>query len=144
MRIQLVDSSNRDHLLPLTFTRPVSALRCGILTIAEKYAQRGHVIGNDREGYPQTAPLKDKQGNPYTVLSYRDGPGANIERDHDGHEAKHERLNDPDYQQIALVPMDYETHGGENVALYAIGPQSQLFSGTLEQHWVFHSLKYAM
>lgn len=104
----------------------------------------GHVIGNDREGYRQTAPLKDKQGNPYTVLSYRDGPGANIERDHDGHEAKHERLNDPDYQQIALVPMDYETHGGEDVALYAIGPQSQLFSGTLEQHWVFHALKYAM
>ena len=104
----------------------------------------GHVIGNDREGYPQTAPLKDKQGNPYTVLSYRDGPGANIERDHDGDETKHEPLNDPEYQQIALVPMDYETHGGEDVALYAIGPQSQLFSGTLEQHWVFHALKYAM
>ena len=53
MRIQLVDSSNRDHLLPLTFTRPVSALRCGILTIAEKYAQRGHVIGNDTQSYLQ-------------------------------------------------------------------------------------------
>ena len=53
MRIQLVDSSYRDHLLPLTFTRPVSALRCGILTIAEKYAQRGHVIGNDTQSYLQ-------------------------------------------------------------------------------------------
>ena len=53
MHIQLVDSSNRDHLLPLTFTRPVSALRCGILTIAEKYAQRGHVIGNDTQSYLQ-------------------------------------------------------------------------------------------
>ena len=53
MRIQLVDSSNRDHLLPLTFTRPLSALRCGILTIAEKYAQRGHVIGNDTQSYLQ-------------------------------------------------------------------------------------------
>ena len=108
----------------------------------------GHVVGNDREGYPQTAPLKDKQGNPYTILSYRDGPGANIERDHDGHGEQHKKqdkqLNDPDYQQIALVPMDYETHGGEDVALYAIGPQAQLFSGTLEQHWVFHALKYAM
>ena len=27
----------RTNLLPLTFTRPVGALRCGILTIAEKW-----------------------------------------------------------------------------------------------------------
>ena len=40
--------------------------------------------------------------------------------------------------------MDYETHGGEDVALYAIGPQAQLFTGTLEQHWIFHALKYAL
>ena len=53
MRIQLVDSSNRDHLLPLTFTRPVSELRCGILTIAEKYSQRGHTIGNETQPYLQ-------------------------------------------------------------------------------------------
>lgn len=99
----------------------------------------GNVIGNDAEGYPQTTPLKDKQGNPYTALSYRDGPGANMDRENHG-----ENLYAPSYKQIALVPMDYETHGGEDVALYAIGPQSQLFSGTLEQHWVFHALKYAM
>jgi alkaline phosphatase len=100
----------------------------------------GNVVGNDAEGYPQTMPLKDKQGNTYTALSYRDGPGADINRE----EHDDEDLYDPNYQQIALVPMDYETHGGEDVALYAIGPQSQLFSGTLEQHWVFHALKYAM
>jgi alkaline phosphatase len=52
--------------------------------------------------------------------------------------------DNPNYRQAALVPMDYETHGGEDVALYAIGPQAQLFSGTLEQHWVFHALKYAL
>ena len=53
MRIQLVDSSNRDHLLPLTFTRPVSELRCGILTIAEKYTRRGHAVGNETQSYLQ-------------------------------------------------------------------------------------------
>ena len=31
------DPAIRPHLLPLTFTRPVAALRCGILTIAEKW-----------------------------------------------------------------------------------------------------------
>jgi UDP-N-acetylglucosamine diphosphorylase/glucosamine-1-phosphate N-acetyltransferase len=51
MRIQLVDTSSRDHLLPLTFTRPVGALRCGILTIAEKYSKRGHEIGYSTHDY---------------------------------------------------------------------------------------------
>ena len=51
MRIQLVDTSSRDHLLPLTFTRPVAGLRCGILTVAEKYTRRGHEVGYGTQGY---------------------------------------------------------------------------------------------
>lgn len=51
MRIQLVDTSSRDHLLPLTFTRPVAALRCGILTVAEKYTRRGHEVGYSTQDY---------------------------------------------------------------------------------------------
>lgn len=39
MTIILFDDSARDSLLPLTFTRPVAALRIGILTIAEKWAK---------------------------------------------------------------------------------------------------------
>ena len=105
----------------------------------------GHVVGNDAEGYPEQMPVKDTQGNAYTSLSYRDGPGADAHQGKQDKQVVHsDHLHDPNYQQIALVPMDYETHGGEDVALYAIGPQSQLFSGTLEQHWVFHALKYAM
>ncbi|WP_375415868.1 GlmU family protein [uncultured Hymenobacter sp.] len=34
------DPAIRPHLLPFTFTRPVGALRCGILTIAEKWQRR--------------------------------------------------------------------------------------------------------
>lgn len=36
--IILFDPDTREQLLPLTFTRPVSELRCGILTIKEKWA----------------------------------------------------------------------------------------------------------
>lgn len=53
MRIQLVDGASRNHLLPLTFTRPVAELRCGILTIAEKYTKRGHEVGHITEDYLQ-------------------------------------------------------------------------------------------
>lgn len=40
MTIILFDDSSRNGLLPLTFTRPVAALRLGILTIAEKWQYR--------------------------------------------------------------------------------------------------------
>ena len=36
----LFDDDTRDHLLPLTFTRPVCELRCGILTLREKWERR--------------------------------------------------------------------------------------------------------
>jgi len=42
------DPAIRPHLLPLTFTRPVAALRCGILTIAEKWQHR---LGAPSVGY---------------------------------------------------------------------------------------------
>ncbi len=109
----------------------------------------GEVIGNDSQGHPEDSPNLDQNWQPYTSLSYRDGPGAITDahsaesRIEEGREVVTD-VYDADYKQIALVPMDYETHGGEDVALYAIGPMSQLFSGTLEQHWVFHALKYAM
>src|SRR6476469_7374274 len=41
MRVLLFDDpAIRPHLLPFTFTRPVAALRCGILTLAEKWQRR--------------------------------------------------------------------------------------------------------
>ena len=51
MKIQLVDGKHRSHLLPLTYTRPVAELRCGIITIAEKYTKRGHEIVYGTEAY---------------------------------------------------------------------------------------------
>ncbi|MCA9172800.1 MAG: hypothetical protein KDB23_34315, partial [Planctomycetales bacterium] len=40
MAILLSDAGRYRHLLPLTFTRPVGALRAGILTQAEGWARR--------------------------------------------------------------------------------------------------------
>jgi UDP-N-acetylglucosamine diphosphorylase/glucosamine-1-phosphate N-acetyltransferase len=37
MNLILFDDSHRDHLLPLTYTRPVAMIRIGILTIAGKW-----------------------------------------------------------------------------------------------------------
>ena len=40
MNIIFFDDANRDHLLPLTFTRPSAKLRCGILSLEEKWLKR--------------------------------------------------------------------------------------------------------
>jgi UDP-N-acetylglucosamine diphosphorylase/glucosamine-1-phosphate N-acetyltransferase len=53
IRVSLVDTSARQHLLPLTFTRPVAELRTGILTIADKYRRRGCEVGFVTEDYLQ-------------------------------------------------------------------------------------------
>ncbi len=53
------DPTLRQQLLPFTHTRPVAALRCGILTLAEKWQRRGH------ETSCLTAPyLQGKFGGP--------------------------------------------------------------------------------
>lgn len=56
MRVLLFDDpAIRPNLLPFTFTRPVAALRCGILTIAEKWQHRLVVpeVGYLTEAYLQ-------------------------------------------------------------------------------------------
>lgn len=40
MTLVFVDSAERSHLLPLTYTRPVAEIRVGIITLAEKWTQR--------------------------------------------------------------------------------------------------------
>lgn len=45
---------------------------------------------------------------------------------------------DPDYLQKATVPLKDETHGGEDVAIFATGPGAAAFHGELEQNAIFH------
>lgn len=46
--------------------------------------------------------------------------------------------NDPDFLQHKTFFLRAEAHGGEDVALYGVGPGSALVSGTLEQNSIFH------
>jgi alkaline phosphatase len=46
--------------------------------------------------------------------------------------------------QEATVPMTAETHGGEDVAIYALGPGAHLFHGVQEQNVIFHVMMEAL
>jgi len=50
-----------------------------------------------------------------------------------------------DHLQPAMIPgpEGYETHGGEDVPIYAVGPLAQMLSGVHEQNYVAHAAAYA-
>ncbi len=45
--------------------------------------------------------------------------------------------------QPAAILMDDETHGGEDVAIFARGPMAHLFHGVHEQNYIAHVMAYA-
>lgn len=100
----------------------------------------------------------DAMGQPYTTLGFANGPGYLGATDQQPEGPKHfphsyeeahgitrGRPNlaavdtaDPDYMQEATLPKHSETHGGEDVAVFATGPGAAAFHGEIEQNSIFH------
>ncbi len=96
-------------------------------------------IASDDDGRHPPALAAD--GRPYTTLGYLNGPGAGRRLPADADEAS---VLDPNYRQEAAVPLRSETHSGEDVPLYAIGPGAQLARGVLEQNALYHLMMAAL
>jgi alkaline phosphatase len=128
------------------------------------YPQRGNpilgkVFGKSSEDEPASL-VKDLLGKPYTTLVYANGPGysgesslqpegtKNFPHNPGGYFAPATNRQDltnvdtehPNFMQEALVPMNAETHGGDDVGIWARGPGSQAVRGNLEQNTIFHLL----
>jgi len=107
--------------------------------------------------------FRDREGLPYTTLSYANGPGAIVNGVRREFEAATERevsvadavrgrrpdltnidTTSPRYLQESLVPVESETHGGEDVPIYASGPKAYLVHGALEENVVFHIMAEAL
>ncbi|NXY00082.1 PPBI phosphatase, partial [Centropus bengalensis] len=86
------------------------------------------------------APSRATDKKNYTSILYGNGPGypGTVRPDVDEHTA-----NQFTYLQQAAVPLDSETHGGEDVAILAKGPMAFLFHGVQEQTYVAHVMAYA-
>lgn len=131
------------------------------------YPRRGNPIldkvrGRASEDDDPNSYAKDKLGLPYTTLSYANGPGytgaSNAQPAGPKTHPHKPRIYEPatgrpdlssvdtthpDYMQEALVPLAGETHGGEDVGIWARGPGSGAFRGTLEQHVIYHVIVQA-
>jgi len=113
-----------------------------VFTIAG-YPTRGNPIlglamGNDESGNPAGKPILAADGRPYTTLGYGNGPGAVKEM------PRPAPASDPRAAQQSLVPLSGETHGGEDVPLYATGAGSSAAHGVIEQNRVHDIIMSAL
>lgn len=113
----------------------------------------GKALGNGENGKSAEEPLLALDERPYTTLNYINGPGAiavhNATTDENGKLDRARRdiskidTTKPEYLQQALIPLKSESHGGEDVPIYASGPWAQLFHRTVEQNYIYHVMHYA-
>ncbi|XP_026739041.1 alkaline phosphatase, tissue-nonspecific isozyme-like isoform X1 [Trichoplusia ni] len=80
---------------------------------------------------------------PYTTLSYANGPGFRPHLKMKRHNLALDNFKSLNYTYPALVPIGRETHGGEDVAVFAKGPWAHLFTGNYEQNFLPHAIAYA-
>jgi alkaline phosphatase len=115
-----------------------------VFTIAG-YPKRGNDIlglvvppkGTGEDGGDGTSPLLAADGKPYTTLGYANGPGA----------VSGERplpQTGVTARQQSLVPTGAETHGGEDVALFAAGPGATRARGVIEQNLLYTIIRKAL
>jgi alkaline phosphatase len=124
----------------------------------------GLVRANNQQGAPSDVYSLDLLGLPYTTLNYANGtgytgaaidqPGGAKTFPHAGNGFKPIAGGRPDlravdtaspnYLQEVIFPLGSETHGGEDVAVYADGAGAQLVHGVMEQNWIFHVMAEAL
>ncbi len=139
----------------------VTADHSHTLTIAG-YPARGNPIlgkvqGLAEGGEPASEFNQAADGMPYTTLGYINGPGYRSMEESTAADANSVDAvpggaradlwdidtEQADFRSQTLVPLSSETHGGEDVAIYAIGPGSDLIRGVMEQHVIFHVMMEA-
>ncbi|XP_048025874.1 intestinal-type alkaline phosphatase [Megalobrama amblycephala] len=114
-------------------------------TLSVVTADHSHVFsfgGYSYRGNPVlgTSYSKAEDGKSFTNALYGNGPGYPTGTRPDMNDTI---SSSDDYLQQAAVPLDSETHGSEDVAIFAKGPMAHLFHGVQEQSYIPHAMAYA-
>ncbi len=147
VRMAATMTSSSDTLIMVT------ADHSHVLTISG-YPARGNPILGLVKAPGATGPTLDYKGQPYTTLSYATGPGFAMQDEAvpgprvvapgRGQDLTAIDTTSPDFHQQSLVGMAGETHGGEDVALYARGPGADLARGAINQNEIYHIMRRAL
>ena len=145
-----VDATDEEDTLII-----VTADHSHVFTIAG-YPKRGNPILGKVIGVGSEEVSLANDGMPYTTVGYTNGLGYRDLGDEtnadvayfDGAVTGRVDLSEVDtetsgFHQEALVPLGSETHAGEDVAVYAMGPGAHLVTGTNEQNLIFHIMEFA-
>ena len=103
------------------------------------YSSRGsNILGF---GSLEQLNVSDIDKLPINIIAYGNGPNFHSNRTEEYLYSLN--TNSTKYLSPTAQPMKAETHGGEDVPIYAQGPWSHLFIGTMEQHTIAHKMAYA-
>ncbi|XP_035211636.1 alkaline phosphatase, tissue-nonspecific isozyme-like [Stegodyphus dumicola] len=112
----------------------VTADHSHTFTVGGDYPMRGNnILG--------IGGVSDVDNKTFTTLGYHNGPG--YKPDARSRNLTEEEAIKKDFQQDSAFPMQYETHGAEDVAVYAKGPMAHLFHGVHEQSYIPYVMGYA-
>ena len=123
----------------------VTADHSHTMTLSGYPRRNNPILG--KVAYETGAVAKGADGLPYTTLSYANGQAACRPTD-SGLDCTRRDLTDidtqgRDFNQPARVFLRSETHGGEDVAIFAGGPGAELVRGVMDQNEIFHVLGLA-
>ncbi|MGA9573543.1 MAG: alkaline phosphatase [Lysobacterales bacterium] len=104
----------------------------------------GKAIYNDSSGKPAAKPKLMDDKKPFTTLGYYTGPGAAWVGGPRPDLSETDTAGDKDFVQQAAIPAESDTHGGEDVPVYARGPGAQNFHGVIEQNEIFNVIDGAL
>ena len=85
--------------------------------------------------------VSDVDQAPINIIAYGNGP--NFRSSRNATYLATLDTNSTNYLSPTALPLGSESHGGEDVPIYAHGPWSHLFIGTMEQHTIAHKMAYA-
>lgn len=122
---------------------------------------RSFDISENLTNFPLISPFKQERGSnifgigdrsdldfkPYLKLTFANGP-AYYKHHSNSTNQRTDPLTLPDltnmeFESPMVVPRKSETHGADDVVVYAIGPYSHLFTGSIEENVIPHMMAYA-
>lgn len=159
VRTALAMTAARDTLIIVTADHSHTMTFAGYPTRGNPIL--GKVVGASGEG-PSTGYAVDATGLPYTTLGYANGPGyvgasnlqaegikkfphivSSMQAARGRPDLRNIDTEDHDFMQEAGIPLRSESHGGEDVGIWARGPGANAVRGTVEQNVIFHFMTQA-